>query len=203
MMVKTNILLFPVLCLAVSGCGAPDTQMATFVSDDGTVRFQHPANLQPTADFKGRALLQSGWRVVWNGESVGDGQGIARLTLPARAADGSAISEIVQIGRSRDPAVVASCTSHGLSSGNGMRLPDSVINGHNWTAYTSSDAGMSQSVKAVNYRLVHHDTCYAMDRISYAVRAAKAADDAWDEPQAGQAIDAVLASVQVLDVPRQ
>jgi len=202
-MVKTNFLLLPVFCYGLVGCQVPDTQFATFVSDDGIVRFQYPTNLQPTGEFKGRALLQSGWRVVWSGEEVGKGEGIVRLTVPARAEDGSAISEIVQIGRSHSPDVVETCTTYGLSSANGMSMPDRVVGGHRWMAYASSDAGMSQSIKAVNYRLVYQGTCYALDRISYAVRAAKAADDAWDEGEAGQAIDHVLGSVEILDAARR
>lgn len=195
---KKCVLLLPVVCAGLAACHSGNDGTTLFVSKDGNVKLQRPAHIAPSSDFSGRTLLQRGWRVIWDGSAVGEGQGIVRLTLPARAADGSAVSETLQIGASRDPDVVASCLTYGLVSGSGMRLPTTTIGNHDWTTYSSSDAGMSQSVKAVNYRLVHDGQCYAMDRISYAVRAAKAGEDAPAETDAVKTMDDVLSSVEIL-----
>ncbi|MDQ7970765.1 MAG: hypothetical protein REI95_14120 [Oxalicibacterium faecigallinarum] len=194
---KKSLLLLSLACAGLAGCQSGSNDSTTFVSKEGDIRLQRPARVVPSEDFSGRALLQRGWRVIWDGSDAGDGQGVVRLTLPARAPDGSAISEVLQIGRSQHPDVVASCLTYGLVSGSGMRLPVTTVNRREWTTYSSSDAGMSQSIKATNYRLVVEDTCYTMDRISYAVRAAKATEDALSDGEAANLMDAVLASVEI------
>ena len=50
-----------------------------------------------------------------------------------------------------------------------------MLGGHRWTVYTNGDAGMSQQVNATNLRTVVDGTCYAIDRVTYAVKAAAAA----------------------------
>ena len=190
---RKKILFLPLLSLPLMACDAFQQDTTVFLSKDGDVQLQQPPGAQRSMEFQGRALMQSGWRMIWDGKQVGEGQGIVRLTLPARAADGSALSEVLQLGASRDPEVVATCLHYGLQAGNGMRLSPATINGHAWTVYSGSDAGMSQSIKATNYRLVFEQTCYAMDRISYAVRAAKAAEDALTEAEAARLMDAALA----------
>ena len=195
---KTTALFLPFLCIGLVACNAEDKQSIVYVSGDGGIKLQHPEIVQRSTEFRGRALLQGGWRVVWDGSQIGEGREIVRLTLPARAADGSALSEILQIGVSRDPSVITSCLSYGLNSGNGMHLPKANINGHDWTVYSNGDAGMSQSTKALNYRLLFDNACYAMDRISYAVRAAKAADNVLSEADATKLMDGVKSSVEVM-----
>lgn len=200
---KRDVLLLSMVFTGLAGCHSMDADTTTFVSKNGDVRLQRPVAVQPSTDFSGRALLQRGWRVVWDGREVGEGQGIVRLTLPARAADGSAVSEVLQIGSSRDAEVVASCLTYGLASGSGMHLPATTIKNRDWATYTSGDAGMSQSIKAVNYRLVHEGACYAMERISYAVRAAKADEDSKTDAEAAKIMDDVLASVEILATDRR
>jgi len=195
---KKSVLLLSMVCAGLAACQSGANDSMIYVSKEGDIRLQRPARVAPSNDFSGRALLQRGWRVVWDGSDVGEGQGVVRLTLPGRAGDGSAVSEVVQIGRSQHPDVVASCLTYGLASGNGVRMPVTKINHRAWTTYTSGDAGMSQSIKVTNYRAVVDDTCYAMDRISYAVRAAKAADDAVTDVEAAQRMDATLNSVEIL-----
>lgn len=195
MEMKTRLLIL--FCLGFAGCHAPESAVVGFVSKDGDVRLMRPVDVMPTYDFGGRALLKAGWRVVRNGAPVGEGQEIVRLMMPARAADGSAVSEILQIGSSRDSRVLASCLEHGLHSGNGMRLPDATIMGRTWTAFADNDAGMSQSVRTTNYRLLHDETCYAIDRISYTTWAAQAMKDARPESEVVRIMSDVLATVEV------
>jgi len=197
---KKSVLLLSMMVAGLAGCQFGNDDSTIFVSKDGDIRLQRPVQVEPSSDFSGRTLLQRGWRVVWDRSEVGDGQGIVRLTLPARAADGSAVSEILQIGTSRDPGVVATCLTYGLASGSGMHLPLTTINNREWTTYASGDAGMSQSIKAVNYRLIHDGRCYAMERMSYAVRAAKADDGTRDDAEAIKIMDKVLSSVEILTV---
>lgn len=193
-------LLIPTLLIAsLSACHSGGSDEQVYVSDRGDVKFTSPRNVQSTTEFNGRALMQSGWRVVWSGQEVGPGQGIVRLTLPARSDDGSAASEIVQIGSSDDPRVVESCKTYGLNTASGQRLPDITINGRLWAAYRASDAGMSQSITATNYRLVHDQVCYALERISYASRAAGAQSGALSDDEAAKVMNEVLKSIEISD----
>jgi hypothetical protein len=170
-----------------------------FRGEGGLVRLRYPADLTPSGDFGGRALMTAGWRLSWDGTPVGPGKGVVRLSIAARPADGiGQATEMVQIGVSRAPAVVARCGTDGAIGPDGRRLPNRMLGGHRWTVYRNGDAGMSQQIVATDLRTVVDGACYAIDRVTYMVRAADAPPPGTPtQAQAAARIDAILATIQV------
>lgn len=169
-----------------------------FASTDGTVRLAYAATLKPGHDFSGRSLMTTGWRLMWNGGDPGPGQGIVRFEQLARPKPGTpgSVTEMIQLGMSRAAPAVARCTSYGL--GGGKRLPDRLIGGRRWAAYDHSDAGMSQSIHAIDLRAVANGACYAVSRITYGVSAVDTPPPSVPtQARAAAAMDAILASVRI------
>jgi hypothetical protein len=104
---------------------------------------------------------------------------------------------MVQVGFSRSAAVVATCGTAGLKSGSGRRLPNRMLGGHRWTVSANGDAGMSQQVNATNLRTVVDGTCYAVDRVTYAVKAAAPARNAPTQAVAAAQMDAIVATIKI------
>ena len=197
MSVLRYLLPLPLLALLPLATATAATQ--SFVGAGGRVRLAHPSYLQPTRNFAGRALMSSGWRLMWDGKPAGRGVGVARFWQVAKPRDGvGQVTEMIQIGFSRDAGVVARCGTEGMNSGNGRRLPNRMLGGHRWTAYANGDAGMSQQISAINLRTVVEGACYAVDRVTYTVKAAPPARrTAPTQAVAAAAMDAILASVHV------
>ncbi|WP_156348407.1 hypothetical protein [Sphingomonas sp. Leaf34] len=163
------------------------------------VRLSHPSSVIPTRNFAGRALLNSGWRQMWDGSAVGRGVGIVRFWQVAKPTGGQGqVTEMLQVGFSRSAGVVATCGTEGLVAGHARRLPNRMLGGHRWTVYTNGDAGMSQQVSATNFRSVINGACYAIDRITYAVKAgAPPPRNAPTQAAAAAQMDAILATIKV------
>ena len=191
--------LLPLSLLALLPFANADAATKSFVGAGGRVRLSHPANLNPTRTFSGRALMTAGWRTMWDGKPVGRGIGVARFWQIAKPRDGvGQVVEMVQIGFSRDAGVIARCGTDGAKGANGRRLPDRMLGGHRWTAYSNGDAGMSQSVAATSLRTVVEGTCYAVDRVTYSIKAASAPSrTAPTQAAAAAAMDGILATVHV------
>jgi hypothetical protein len=144
--------------------------MQPYASADGEVHLLRPILAAPTRDRAPLGSLMSpGWRLIWDGSTVGTGEMVVRLVLKVRPAAGQpgTASEVLQIGRSRDPRVVRTCLTFGLRSGAGRRLPDRTINGRRYAAWENNDAGMSQSIAALDLRAVVNGACYAIARFRY------------------------------------
>lgn len=168
-----------------------------FSAADGLVTLDYTDPLTPGHDFGGRALQAAGWRLMWNGKA-GPGDGVVSFSEDARPAAGNGyVTEFIQIGMSRDPGVVSSCGTAGMSGGIAKRLPNRMIGGHRWTVWRGGDAGMSQEIDATDYRTVVNGICYAIDRASYYVRAADPKPGLPTQRAAATRIDAVLHSVHV------
>jgi hypothetical protein len=191
------VLPLPLLALLPFANAAAQTK--AFVGAGGMVRLAHPSSVAPTRNFAGRALMNSGWRQMWDGKPVGRGIGVVRFWQIARPNDGQGqVTEMLQIGFSRSANVVAKCGTDGMASGSGRRLPDRMLGGHRWTVYTNGDAGMSQQVSATNLRSVINGACYAIDRVTYAVKAAPPpARNAPAQTAAAARMDAILATIKV------
>ena len=191
--------LLPLPLLALLPFASADAANKSFIGAGGRVRLSHPANLNPTRTFSGRALMTGGWRLMWDGTPAGRGVGVARFWQVAKPKDGvGQVIEMVQIGYSRTAAVVAHCGTDGLKGGSGRRLPDRMLGGHRWTVYSNGDAGMSQGITATDLRTVVDGACYAVDRITYAVKAAAAPSrTAPIQAVAAARMDAILATVHV------
>ena len=186
-------LLLPLLAVAAT---PPPSH---FAGAGGLVRLTYLAPLRPTRDFSGKSLMSAGWRLSWDGSPVGPGTGVVRFSQDARPASGEGIvTELLQIGMSRDAAVVAHCGTTGAIGGSGRRLANRMLGGHRWTVHANGDAGMSQQITAIDLRTVVNGACYAIDRVSYAVRAAQPLPASVPTQAAAAArMDAVLASVRV------
>ncbi|MBE2991694.1 hypothetical protein IFR23_06650 [Sphingomonas sp. CFBP 13603] len=171
----------------------------SFVGGGGIVRLSYASSLTPTRNFAGRALMNRGWRQMWDGAPVGRGVGIVRFWEVARPTNGQGqVTEMIQVGFSRSAGVVATCGTEGLVSGHAKRLPNRMLGGHRWTVYTNGDAGMSQQVNATNFRSVINGACYAIDRVTYAVRAANPASrNAPTQAVAAARMNAILATIKV------
>ena len=190
--------LIPALLAVTAAANAAPLQKA-YVGAGGLVRLTYPAGLTPSRDFHGMSLMSAGWRLSWDGVPVGPGTGIVRFAEQARPTSGPGIvNEMVQIGLSRDPGVVAHCGTTGALGDDGKRLPNRMLGGHRWTAYTNGDAGMSQGIVATDLRTVVDGVCYAIDRVSYSVTAADPLPrSAPAQVAAAARMEAILASVRV------
>ncbi len=191
--------LLPLPLLALLPFASADAANKSFIGAGGRVRLSHPANLNPTRTFSGRALMTGGWRLMWDGTPPGRGVGVARFWQVAKPRDGvGQVIEMVQIGFSRNAAVVARCGTAGAKGANGRRLPDRMLGGHRWTAYSNGDAGMSQSISATDLRTVVEGTCYAVDRVTYSIKAGSAPSrTAPTQAIAAANMNAILATIHV------
>ena len=197
-----------VTALLLAGCteryAAPAVQVApterTFATLDHFIELDYPADLTPNPAWQGTYFTSPGWRTVWDGAPVGPGSKIVRFALdglPASPPDSKA-TEVLQIGSSRDPAVVSTCLTHGLATGNTTRLTDRVIDGRRFVAYRNGDAGMSHQMTASSLRAVIGDRCVAVDRLSMVgMRAVGEAGPARTQVDATAELDRVLASLRI------
>ena len=173
--------------------------MQPWNSPDGAVRLLRPAIAQPTTSDEGLTpLMQSGWRLTWNPTAPRPGRIIVRLVIKVRPDRPGTASEVLQVGASRNPGVIRTCLSYGLHDGFGKRLPDRVINGVRFAAWSSGDGGMSHFIGGNDLRAVVGRTCYAIDRFSFG-ESASDGDPSVVLPQtAGAAmLDAALASLRI------
>jgi len=197
--------LFSILLLAAAAplAAAVLPEGTTLMSRDGRITLRYPAAVQPALDFGGRALLSGGWRVMWDGKPAGPGVGLVSFTQRARPSDGRGqASEMVRFGGSRDRHVIASCLSAGFDPALAHKLPDRTINGRSWTAWRGSDAGMNQGVEIVSLRTRANGACYALDRISYVVRAAEAPPAGTpNQKTAAATMDAIVATLRIAATP--
>jgi hypothetical protein len=191
--------MLPLPFLALLPFANADAADKSFLGAGGMVRLSYPSSVTPTRNFAGRALMNSGWRQIWDGKPVGRGVGIVRFWQVAKPADGQGqVTEMVQVGFSRSADVVATCGTEGMTSGSGRRLPDRMLGGHRWTVYANGDAGMSQQVSATNLRSVINGACYAIDRIRYSAKAGSSpARNAPTQAVAAARMDAILATIKV------
>ncbi len=187
----------PLIALAAAASAAPVQR--SYVGAGGLVELRYPAGLAPGHAFGGRSLMAAGWHLSWNGAAVGPGTGVVRFSQDARPAGGpGVVTELVQIGLSRDAGVVAHCGTTGALGDGGKRLPDRMLGGHRWTAYRNGDAGMSQGIVATDLRTVVDGVCYAIDRVTYSVKAADPLPGtATKQAAAAARMDAILATVRV------
>lgn len=191
---------FTIAALPLALIGAAATPITCgYASRDGLVRLSYPIGMTPGHDFAGRSLMSGGWRSTWDGTPPGPGAGGVSFALSAHPGDGvGQVTEMLRIGVSRDHDVVAHCGTAGLQGPNTRRLANRMLGGHRWTRWRNGDAGMSQQVSATDWRTVVDGTCYAIDRVSYAVKAAAGPPAGTPTQHAAAArLDAILASVVV------
>lgn len=71
---------------------------------------------------------------------------------------------MVRIGASSDPDELARCEERADEQGE-TQLPDAIINGHAWKAFSFQSAGMMQYAEGVSYRTVYEGKCIAMEKV--------------------------------------
>ncbi len=71
---------------------------------------------------------------------------------------------LVRVGASTDPKELAACERATEDQGE-TQLPDAIINGITWKAFSFQNAGMMQYVSGISYRTVHEGACIALERI--------------------------------------
>ncbi len=191
--------LLPLPLLALLPLANATAASQSFIGAGGLIRLTHPSSLQPTRNFAGRALMSAGWRLMWDGTPVGRGVGVVRFWQVAKPTDGQGqVTEMIQVGFSRSATVIATCGTAGTRSGSGRRLPDRMLGGHRWTVYANGDAGMSQAVRATNFRTVVNGACYAIDRVTYSAAAAPPPRrNAPPHAVAAARMDAILATIKI------
>jgi len=191
--------LLPLPLLALLPFANATAANKSFVGAGGNVRLSYASSLTPTRNFAGRPLMNRGWRQMWDGAPIGRGVGIVRFWELAKPTDGQGqVTEMIQVGFSRSATVIATCGTAGTRSGSGRRLPDRMLGGHRWTVYANGDAGMSQAIRATNFRTVVHGACYAIDRVTYSAAAAPPPRrNAPPQAVAAARMDAILATIKI------
>lgn len=170
---------------------------ATFASGAGHLRLDRPTGAQMSRTLDGRSLMAAGWRLMWDGKPAGPGDDIVRFTIRARPTDGvGVIDEMLQIGVGQ-PGSARDCLTRGLRGGSARKLPDRLINGRRWTAWSNGDAGMSQQITATDLRSVYRNRCYAVARIGYAVKAMDTPRSLPAQTWAAAAMDRTLTTLQL------
>lgn len=106
---------------------------------------------------------------TWRASALPDTTGVALLAIIpyATASDHSYpryFNAMVRIGASEDPKEVAECLKPTSQQGE-EELPDVVIQGHTWKAFSFQSAGMMQYAKGVSYRTLHEGKCIALEKI--------------------------------------
>jgi len=191
--------LLPLPLLALLPFANATAANKSFVGAGGNVRLSYASSLTPTRNFAGRPLMNRGWRQMWDGAPIGRGVGIVRFWELAKPTDGQGqVTEMIQVGFSRSATVIATCGTAGTRSGSGRRLPDRMLGGHRWTVYANGDAGMSQAIRATNFRTVVNGACYAIDRVTYSAAAAPPPRrNAPPQAVAAARMDAILATIKI------
>jgi len=171
---------------------------AAFVDAPHHLTIDRPAGAAVSRTLTGRSLMASGWRLMWDGATPGRGDDVVRFTMRTRPADGpGVVDEMVQIGVG-GAGSARDCLIRGLRGGGGRALPDRTIAGRRWTAWTNGDAGMSQAIRATNFRTVVNGACYAFDRVTYSAAAAPPPRrNAPPQAVAAARMDAILATIKI------
>jgi len=174
--------------------------MQGFAAADGVLTLSYPTGWTPGDDFDGRALMRGGWRANFDGSPDVPGRGLVSFSRTVDPSDGVGQAvEMLRIGASDDPGARADCATGGLDPAFGARLPDRMIGGRVWHAMQQGDAGMSQAVATTALRTLHRGTCYAVDRISYAIKARDADPTLPAQAAVAAQIDAIVASIALAD----
>ncbi|TXC68198.1 hypothetical protein FSZ31_10920 [Sphingorhabdus soli] len=177
---------------------APTAGTRHFTGPKGSVRLDYPADWTPGTDFAGHAMMTGGWRVRFTGTENVSGKGIVSFTRTARPSEGPGeVIEMLRIGASDAVAARTDCATAGLSTDFGSRLPDRTIGGRSWAAWRQSDVGMSQQADVLALRTLVGNTCYAVDRIGYAVKAKEPAHGLPAQAAVSADLDAILASLVI------
>ena len=171
--------------------------LAAFTAAPHHLTIDRPPGATVSRSLTGRSLMASGWRLMWDGKNAGPGDDVVRFTIRSRPADGvGVVDEMVQVGVG-GAGSARDCLTRGLRGGSGRALPDRIIGGRRWSVWSNSDAGMSQQVQAIDLRAVHRGRCYAVARITYAVKAMETPRGLPPQNRGAAAMDRALAGLRL------
>jgi hypothetical protein len=101
------------------------------------------------------------WRMGSNGEA---GNLLASLTVPSSFEPQTNFAEArLTIGRSGSQVAVADCLKPDATSGPGVGVATTTINGTTFSIFTSADAGAGNFYETTSYRTVHAGECFAVE----------------------------------------
>jgi hypothetical protein len=208
---RTTLIALSVLLIAIaasvvifmivsSGALAPTaTTMPTLVGQalftDGEYGFtlHYPQELATDYTFTSFYHLPATWRA--NALPEATGTPILSVIGYRSASDHSYpryFDAEVRIGASSDPREVARC-EQAATEQNEQPLPDVVLGGTTFKAFSFASAGMMQYVKGVSYRTVHEGSCIAVEKIATGSSYRDDPQSAEDIPDA--TLDAAYASL--------
>ena len=145
----------------------PEVREGLSIYTNGTYGFTvfYPANAAVAYDFSPNHHLGSSWRA--NALPAVTGNPIVSIIPYTVASEDSYpryFNAMVRIGASDDAREVARCLVPAEEQGE-TELPDAVINGTTWKAFSFQSAGMMQYASGISYRTVRDDECMALEQI--------------------------------------
>jgi hypothetical protein len=115
--------------------------------------------------FNATYHLGSSWRA--NALPEGTGTPVVEIVPYAVTSEDSYpryFNAMVRIGASADPKELARCEKVGTDEGE-TPLPDAMIGGRAWKAFSFQSAGMMQYASGVSYRILSEGKCIVMEKV--------------------------------------
>ncbi len=175
--------------------------LVTWTSSDGRVQIDHPSTVPPSGtSVVGNYFFGNGWRVFWIGPDPYPKAGRVIVSFGMRARPSEpheSARELLQIGVSHNPRVIATCLHAGMQTHENTRLPDETINGVTYAAYSNFDQAMSQGATTLDLRAVIGGACYTIDRITETANSDPDPNLTLTQSQAAAELDAMLATLRI------
>jgi hypothetical protein len=142
----------------------------------------YPSTMKAQATFDSQYHLPATWRVNALPNATGTPiVAIVGYTTTSSNSFPRYFETEVRVGASADPSELATCEKPGNGESS---LPDKVINGVSWKAFSLQDAGMMQYLQGISYRTIHDDTCFALEQVETGSSYADDPPSTKDIPQA-------------------
>lgn len=152
---------------ATQATTTPSVSEGQAIYTNGTYGFSifYPESAIVEHGFDDGQYLQGKWRMNARGDAVGTAiVAIVPYTIQNETTYPRRYSAFVRIGASQDAKEVEQCEKADTAVGE-IELPDVVIGGHTWKAFSFKDAAMMQYQEGVSYRTIHEDHCIALEQV--------------------------------------
>lgn len=169
------------------------SDQALFSDGEYGFTLRYPQTWETDYTFKSFYHLPPAWRV--NALSEATGTPILSVIGYRIESDHSYpryFDAEVRIGASTDAREIARCLTAAIEQ-NEQPLPDVILGGTTFKAFSFEGAGMMQYVKGVSYRAVHDGVCIAIEKIAAGASYRDDPDSPDDVPDA--TLDAAYASL--------
>ena len=143
----------------------PSEGSAIYTNGPHGFTLMYPQSAEVSYEFSPSYNLGTSWRANALPTSTGDPL-VSILTYSVSSEDSYPryFNALVRVGASTSPEELARCEIQTEDAGE-TALPDRVINGQTWKAFSFEDAAMMQYVRGISYRTVHEGTCVAMEQV--------------------------------------